>query len=215
MDREPRPALRAKKRGCQRLRALAQRTPGWVFGFQDEVWFSRLAQPRAHSWTPGEPLRLYAKEKEKARQPKEKKEPEALACYGLLREDSGDMMLRFVEGRPVSEVTIAFLEWAAATLAAQGVRVLVMAWDNASWHLSAQVKTWITEHNRQKKQAQTGCRLLVCPLPVKSPWLNAIEPKWVHGKRNTLEPRRKLSAAELQQRLCDYYNAPLLPCIRQ
>ncbi len=201
-----------------RLKALAQRLAGWVFGFQDEVWFSRLAQPRLHTWTQGQPLRLQAKEKEKAAHktaPKEPKEPEALACYGLLREDSGEMMLRFVEGRPVSGVTIAFLEWITTTLAAQGVRVLVMAWDNASWHLSAAVKTWIKEHNRRKKQTQTGCRLLVCALPVKSPWLNAIEPKWVHGKKNTLEPQRKLSASELQQRLCDYYKAPLLPSIQQ
>jgi hypothetical protein len=28
------------------------------FGFIDEVWFSRLAQPTLHSWTAGEALRL-------------------------------------------------------------------------------------------------------------------------------------------------------------
>jgi DDE superfamily endonuclease len=203
------------------LKALANRTEGWVFGFQDEVWFSRLAQPSLHAWTPDEPLRLHLKDKEKKDKEKTAKaEAEALACYGLLREDNAEMMLRFVEGRPVSAVTIAFLEWATTTLAAQGVQVLVMAWDNASWHVSAQVKTWIREHNRSQKKARErgekpGCRLLVCPLPVKSPWLNAIEPKWVHGKKNIVEPQRKLSSSELRQRLCDYYNTPLLPCIQQ
>jgi hypothetical protein len=51
---------------------------------------------------------------------------------------------------------------------------------------------------------------LVCRLPSRSPWLNAIEPKWVHGKRAVVEPTRKLTAAELQQRLCAYYRTPLL-----
>ena len=36
-----------------------------------------------------------------------------------------------------------------------------------------------------------------CPLPVKAPWLNAIEPKWVHGKRAIIQPDRKLTAAEV------------------
>jgi hypothetical protein len=52
---------------------------------------------------------------------------------------------------------------------------------------------------------QGGVRLLVCCLPMKSPWLNNIEPKWVHGKRATLEPERKLAVKALKQRLCDYY----------
>jgi len=35
--------------------------------------------------------------------------PKALACYGLLRQDTGGMLLRFTEGRPVSELTVPFL----------------------------------------------------------------------------------------------------------
>ena len=49
-------------------------------------------------------------------------------------------------------------------------------------------------------------RIVVCGLPVKSPWLNPIEPKWVHGKRKVVEPTRLLSAAELEQRVCAYYD---------
>lgn len=29
----------------------------WVLGYQDEVWFSRLAQPPLHAWTADKPLR--------------------------------------------------------------------------------------------------------------------------------------------------------------
>ena len=57
--------------------------------------------------------------------------------------------------------------------------------------------------------------MLVCRLPSKSPWLNPIEPKWAHGKRAMGEPMRKLTAAELKQRLCDYYRSPLLQPIAQ
>jgi hypothetical protein len=38
-------------------------------------------------------------------------------------------------------------------------------------------------------------------LPIKSPWLNPIEPKWVHGKRRVVEPDRLLPAAELIERV--------------
>ena len=64
-------------------------------------------------------------------------------------------------------------------------------------------------HNTKAKQ--TGeLRLLVCRLPVKSPWLNCIEPKWVYGKRAIVEPERKLTAQELKTRSCDYCECPLL-----
>ena len=92
----------------------------------------------------------------------------ALACYGLWLPARARMLLRFVEGRPVSTVTCAFLAWAAERLAAEGVRVLALIWDNAPWHVSRAVRGWIRHHNRQVK-AEGGCRLLVCRLPSKSP----------------------------------------------
>ncbi len=63
-------------------------------------------------------------------------------------------------------------------------------------------KDWITEHNRQVRQTGTGVRIVSCPSPVKSPWLNPIEPKWVHGKRKVVEPDRLLAARELAERVC-------------
>ncbi len=104
--------------------------------------------------------------------------------------------------------------WAAGRLAAEGVRVLALIWDNASWHISREVRGWIRAHNRRAK-AEGGCRLLVGRLPSKSPWLNPIEPRWVHGKRAVVEPERKLAAAELTQRLCAHYRCPLLRPLAQ
>ena len=189
---------------------MARRQPGWALGFADEVWFSRLAQPALHAWAAGEQgLRLTLHAADRA-----DREPKALACYGLWLPGRERMLLRFVAGRPVSAVTCAFLAWATARLAAAGVRVLALIWDNASWHISREVRGWLRAHNRRVKAAG-GCRLLVCRLPSQSPWLNPIEPKWVHGKRAVVEPARQLPAAELKQRLCDHYRCPLLPPLAQ
>jgi len=176
-----------------------------VLGFEDEVWWSRLAQPTLSAWSDEEEqTRLQQHAPDRA-----DKEPKALACYGLLRTDTKAMLLRFVEERPLSSVTTQFLAWCAECLAAEGKRVLVVVWDNAAWHVSREVRTWIKAHNRTVK-LQGGVRILVCRLPSRSPWLNPIEPKWVHGKRQVCEPDRKLSGTELKQRICDYYRCELL-----
>jgi hypothetical protein len=179
-----------------------------VLGFQDEVWWSRLARPDLHAWA-GEPLRLHEPATD-ASDP----DPEALACYGLLRGDTGGMMLRFVQGRPVSQVTEDFLAWACDRLAAEGKRALLLIWDNAAWHVSARGRSCIKANNRQVKR-ESGVRIVACYLPVKAPWLNAIEPKWVHGKRAIVEPDRKLSAVEVVERVCGYYGCEQLDRLSQ
>ena len=75
------------------------------------------------------------------------------------------MRLQFVEGRPVSHVTCAFLAWAAERLAADGVRVLVLVWDNAPWHVSREVRAWIRDHNGRPAQ-QLG---LLVAVPTGAP----------------------------------------------
>lgn len=72
----------------------------------------------------------------------------------------------------MSAITTQFLEWCAARLQALGKRVFILVWD------------------------------FVCPLPVKSPWLNPIEPKWVHSKRRIVEPERVLSLREVEEQVC-------------
>jgi len=121
------------------------------------------------------------------------------------------MWLRFVDGRPVSAVTVAFLAWCAQQAQAQGKRAVLLVWDNASWHLSQSVRSWLRAHNRQVKQTGQGVRLLPCFLPIKSPWLNPIEPKWLHSKKRVVEPARLLSAAELAERVCASFACPHHP----
>jgi len=184
------------------------RRPDWALGFADEVWWSRIARPKIASWADdGTPLRLI--EQTVAR---DDPDPKALACYGLLmRQWNGEgkrderMLLRFVDGRPVSAVTTQFLAWCCERLAARGKTALLLVWDNASWHVSKQVRAWMRGHNRAVKEAGSGVRIVACYLPIKSPWLNPIEPKWLHGKRKVAEPDRLLSAAEIVDRVCAYY----------
>jgi hypothetical protein len=179
---------------------LAATHPDWVLGFQDETWWSRLARPALHAWAGDEPLRLVERAPRRT-----DPDPKALACYGLLRADTGQMLLRFVQGRPVSQVTEDYLGWVCARLAAEGKTALLLVWDNASWHVSRRVRAWIRAHNRRAK-VDGGVRVVAGFLPVKSPWLNAIEPKWAHGKKAIVEPDRLLTAEEVRQRVCAYYH---------
>src|SRR5919199_1856896 len=207
----PDPEYARKKARRDRLIRLAQQHPEWLLGFEDEVWWSRLAHPALHAWQDdAHPLRLI--EQTVAR---DDPDPKALACYGLLArcwDTAGqrheDLWLRFVDGRPVSAVTIDFLLWCAARAEERGKQAVLLIWDNASWHDSQIVRSWVRRHNRAVKQAGHGVRLIVCYLPTKSPWLNPIEPKWLHGKRKVLAPDRLLARAELADRVCAVYACP-------
>jgi transposase len=184
---------------------LAATHSTWVLGFEDEVWWSRLAQPALSSWTDerDQPLRL-VEQAVASTDP----DPKALACYGLLVRSTTEAgaaqeqtWLRFIDGRPVSASTTAVLAWWCAKLQAAGKEALLLVWDNAPWHVSRAVRTWIRAHNQRVKWSGRGVRIICCPLPIKSPWLNPIEPKWAHGKRRVVEPARLLSADELIDRV--------------
>lgn len=205
MDHQSRPGLYPKKNRRDRLIQLTQQHPTWALGWADEVWWSRLAQPNQHCWTDSHAVpKLHA-----LARPLGEPDPKAVACSGLLVRHHPlhpeQMLLRFVEGRPVSAVTTAFLAWGSNRLATQGITALVLLWDNASWHISQEVRAWLRTHNHLVKRTGQGVRIVPCRLPTKSPWLNPIEPKWVHGKRAVSEPDRLLSAVELEARVYTYY----------
>jgi hypothetical protein len=190
VDHQPGSGVRAKQSARDRLIRLAATHPAWALGFQDEVWWSRLARPGLHAWAEGgDGVRLVEQAVAK-----DDPDPKALACYGLLlradpsEQDAADRMwLRFVDGRPVSAITAAYLDWCCRKLQAAGKEALLLIWDNAPWHVSQQVRAWIRDHNRRVKRDGAGVRIIACYLPIKSPWLNAIEATWAHGKRRVLE----------------------------
>jgi hypothetical protein len=180
--------------------AIASANPEWAVGFEDECWWSRVALPTLNAWSEeGEPLRLVQRSVAK-----DDPEPKAISCYGLYLPEVGDTWLRFVDGRPVSSITTRFLSWCCQKLEAVGKKVLLLIWDNASWHVSKEVR----RHNRRVKEGGEGVRVVSCLLPKQSPWLNAIEPKWVHAKRKVVEPERLLGAYELADRVCGVFGCP-------
>src|SRR5919204_4022993 len=119
----PDPEYARKKARRDRLIRLARLHPDWLLGFEDEVWWSRLARPALYAWQEDDqPLRLI--EQTVAR---DDPAPKALACYGLLARcwadpthRSEEMWLRFVDGRPVSAVTSDVLSWCAQQAQARG-----------------------------------------------------------------------------------------------
>jgi hypothetical protein len=121
------------------------------------------------------------------------------------------MTLRFVDGRPVSNITTQFLDCCCAQLQEQGKTAWLLIWDNASWHKSKIVRSWIRQHNVEVKTEKKGVRILPLFLPTQSPWLNPIEPKWVHGKRNIVETNGLLTAKQLALRACAYYGCSYEP----
>lgn len=163
-----------------------------------------MAQPDQHGWRAGDAAPTPGAGTGQGRS----RPASTLACYGLLvrfrRQFVDQMLLWFVAGRPVSAVTTDFLTWCCDRLAAQEATALLLVWDNASWQKSQAVRTWIRSHNRTVKQTRQGLRILPRLRPAKNPWLNPIEPKWVHGKRAVSEPDRILSADELEARICVY-----------
>ncbi len=180
----------------------------WAVGFEDECWWSRLALPTLSSWAEeGKPMHLI-------QQSIAKDDPsgatKAISCYGLYLPQFDQTWLRFVDGRPVSGITTRFLEWCTEKLEAVGKKVLLLIWDNASWHISKELRRWLGQHNRRVKKngGEAGVRIVSCLLPKKSPWLNAIEPKWVHGKRKVVEPDGLLGAYELADRVCRVFGCP-------
>lgn len=155
-----------------------------------------MALPALSSWAQeGKPLRLIQQSVAK-----EDPDPKAISCYGLYLPELGDTWLRFVDGRSVSSITTQFLSWCCEKLEASGKKVLLFIWDNASWHVSKEVRRCLGKHNRRVKMSSEGVRIVSCLLPKHSPWLNTIEPKWVHGKRKVVEPDGLLETYELAER---------------
>jgi hypothetical protein len=170
--------------------------------------------PRMHAWQDEDhPFHLIE-------QPWKKNDPDpkVLACYGILWQEGtpddperDQMWLRFVTGRPVSGITTQFLVWCSDRLAKLDKTSWLLIWDHASWHISKIIRNWIRQHNQEVKEAGRGVRILPLLLPKQSPWLNPIEPKWVHGKRAVVEPYGLLTARQLAERVCAYYRCPYEP----
>ena len=125
----PDPDYAQKKARRDRFIRLASKHPEWVLGFIDEVWWSRLARPPLRAWTADEPLKLHVLSRSD-----NDPDPVAICCYGMLRQDTDRVMLRFVEGRAVGDTTVQFLDWVCDQLKVENKTRLIIVWDDTSWH---------------------------------------------------------------------------------
>ncbi len=199
-DQQPRPPLCAQKKRRDRLKAYARANSDWLLVDQDECWFSRFAQPDLQAWAAaGEALHLIA------RTPGRDEPNKALACYGARRQDTQAVLLYLCDGQPKSEYTWLMITRLLAVARQENKRVLAIIWDHASWHKSKRLKQWLRTYNQQAKR-KGDVRVFILLLPKQSPWLNSIEPCWIHAKRKVCEPDGKLSVDELKRRLCAHFH---------
>lgn len=160
--------------------------------WEDESWFSRFAQPRLKAW--GQ-VRL------QQRMVLPRTPAKALSYYGVKRHDTGKVYLYPCWSRPNSDETLRFLHFIVLGAAVERKKLVIVIWDNASWHTGRKVKRWIRCYNHTAKRMGKP-RLVVWHLPKRSPWLNPIEPHWLHAKKRICEPSDKdLSPRQLQRRL--------------
>jgi hypothetical protein len=64
-----------------------------------------------------------------------------------------------------------------------------------------------------RAEKKEGVRLAEWQLPVKSPRLNLIEPKRLHGKRAVGEPGGVLDDVELMTRILLHFDCPAYPLL--
>lgn len=180
---------------------MAEQHDDWLLFEEDECWFSRFAQPNASGWAEkGAPLRFIQ------RTPPPKEPDKALACFGAVRQDNQQTYLYFADGQPNSENMWLFIIALLALARHEAKKVVVLLWDNASWHKSQRIRQWIRDYNQQAKRSGEP-RLLTWLLPLQSPWLNPIEPRWIYAKRAVCEPEGELPAAELKRRLTVHFGS--------
>jgi transposase len=174
--------------------------------WEDECWFSRFAQPHLQAW--GE---VTLAERMVLPNTPEK----ALSYYGVKRHDTGRIFLYPCWRRPNSDETIQFLQWIVLEAARALKKAVLVIWDNASWHKGRKVRQWLRRYNRQAK-AEGKPRLLVWALPKRSPWLNPIEPHWLHAKKRVCEPSaNELTPRQLQHRVFHALNARFIASLSQ
>ena len=168
--------------------------------YEDESWFSPLRIPRLRTFSPqGDPHRIPARRHFK------KGDPRSLVVYGALRAKDRSVEVWCSDGYPNSTRTRAFLSWLLRMATRAGKRWLVVIWDNAPFHTSKILKNWMRRYNRwAAKHGRT--RIVPYRLPVASPWLNPIEPHWLHCKRAVYSVDHIPTIKEIRHAVDDYFD---------
>jgi transposase len=185
-----------KKARRDAILAWAKRDPSIRVVFQDESWFSGTPKAVGQYGQRGQP-RTAAVEK-----PAHKCKG-AWVLYAALDVLTGRVQ-RFYA--PRCNQTYVRQQLAALLTQAQaaGKRVLVVIWDNASWHTAKALRRWYYRYNQTAKR--TGqVRLLLVALPSRSPWLNPIEPVFGQAKRHIVGRRPVAQPGRLKRKTESYF----------
>ena len=145
----------------------------------------------------GEPLRIPIR-------PAPAPEPQkAVAVYGVLRHSDREVRVLCTHGQPNGQRTQTFLRWLLREASRRKKKWLLVIWDNASWHKC--LKRWAATYNR--RAAKSGnTRVLLFFLPSRSPWLNPIEPHWLHCKRAIYSVDQTPTPQELMETVHLYFD---------
>ena len=202
MANESRPRLCGKKGRIERIVQRFSRRDDVELMYEDESWFSRYAMPRLRSHGPrGERTRIPLREAS-GFQPKK-----AVAVYGALTIPEKRICIRCMDEQPRSETTWSFLGNLVDYARRNHRRWLVVIWDNAGFHKSKRLMEWIRRHNRAQSDRSDGVRIVPYRLPTRSPWLNPIEPHWLHCKRAAYSVDTTPTPKELKRSVYRYFEA--------
>lgn len=185
-----------KKARRDRILAWAKRDPSIMVVYQDESWFSGNPKPVRRYGRRGQPRDVAVD------RPAQKLQG-AWVLYAALEAVSGKVHRHYAPRCNQTQVRQQ-LEALLQEFQAEGKRVLVVLWDNASWHTAQALRHWYHCYNQQAKRE--GCiRLLLVPLPSRSPWLNAIEAVFGQAKRHIVGNRKVRPPSRLKQKTERYY----------
>ncbi len=179
-----------------KLLAWAQQDPSIMVVYQDESWFSGNPKPVRPYGRLGEP-RDVAVEK-----PAQKLKG-AWVLYAALEAVSGKVHRHYAARCNQTQVRQQ-LETLLHEFQAEGKRVLIVLWDNASWHTAQALRQWYHRYNQHAKR-EGRIRLLLVPLPSRSPWLNAMEAVFGQAKRHIVGNRSVRPPSRLKQKTERYY----------
>jgi len=185
-----------KKARRDALVAWAKRDPSIMLVYQDESWFSGTPKAVGGYAPAGQtPARRLAKPAHKCKG--------AWGLYAVYETLTGRVQRHYAPRCNQTQVR-AHLEALLSQYQASGQRVLVVIWDNASWHKGKALRRWYHQYNQQAKRAGK-IRLLLVHLPSRSPWLNPIEPVFGQAKRRIVGRRLIAQPSVLKRKTESYF----------
>ncbi len=185
-----------KKARRDAILAWAKRDPSILVVFQDESWFSGTPKAVGQYGQRGQPwTAAVAKPAHKCKG--------AWVLYAALEVVSGQVQ-RFYAPRCNQTAVRQQLETLLAQAQAAGRQVLVVIWDNASWHTAKALRHWYYRYNQVAKR-DGRVRLLLVALPSRSPWLNPLEPIFGQAKRRIVGRRSVPQPSRLKRKTESYF----------